>query len=242
MEKNGFFKRVYTKIEVQEFIEKYSAIYYEGGGKLDLGISQNSRFVEEKIEQLLQDGIKTKVDIIHILAWKIGKIKVKESESEKQFIYSEDWKNAESFKVKNRGREMDLTEFVNYVHNNIRDLEELAMHDQQETLNLLMAKSPKGIGTVYLITMLYFISKGKYPIYDQFAKIAVDAIQKGIEPEEYVEYKELPEKDNKKFKDVFRIYEETYVNKLKDIFGIEDYNKRDVDRALWVYGHYFKSN
>ncbi len=158
-----------------------------------------------------------------------------------QFVYTEDWKNAEMYKVKCRNRELDLTEFVNYVKNNITYLEELAEYNPQEVLNLLKEKSPKGIGTVYLITMLYFISRGKYPIYDRFAMIAVDAIENGIEPEGYVSYKELPEKDNKKFEGVYELYNDIYVNKEKNIFG-DEYNKRGVDRALWVYGHYFKDS
>ena len=34
----------------------------------------------------------------------------------------------------------------------------------------------KYIGPVYAITLLYFLSQGKYPIYDRFAHIAVKVI------------------------------------------------------------------
>lgn len=241
MSKRTFYKRVYCEMDMEEFVKQYSEIYYTGGEKLDYNINQNSRYVEKQIEYLLEEGIKNEIDIIHVLAWKIGKINVKESEDKKKFVYTEDWKNAESFEVKCYNRKVDLTEFVNYVKNNIEELEKLAKDEPQKVLNLLKVHSPIGIGTVYLITMLYFISRGKYPIYDRFAMMAVDAIENGIEPEGYVSYKELPEKDNKKFKSVYELYNDNYVNKVKNIFG-DEYNKRDVDRALWVYGHYFKDS
>ena len=45
--------------------------------------------------------------------------------------------------------------------------------EPQEVINELKNNSPNGIGTVYLITLLFFISRGEYPIYDRFVKIAI---------------------------------------------------------------------
>ena len=33
-----------------------------------------------------------------------------------------------------------------------------------------------------------------------------------------------------------------YINKLEDVFGKEYQNNRNIDRALWVYGHLFPDN
>ena len=79
-----------------------------------------------------------------------------------------------------------------------------------------------GIGPVYLITLLYFISKGQYPIYDKFAHISLKMIE-----EKDCQFNSLI-KDN-------------YVTRLRNIFG-KAYNDSNVDRALWVYSHLFNDN
>ena len=58
-------------------------------------------------------------------------------------------------------------------------------------------KGWKGLGTVYCITLLYFISMGKYPIFDQFADKALDVISQNKE--------EFPNTDDKKYEpDVYK--------------------------------------
>ena len=44
------------------------------------------------------------------------------------------------------------------------------------------ARGVKGIGPVFAITLLYFASKGKWPIYDQFAGRGLLAVQQGMRP------------------------------------------------------------
>ena len=91
------------------------------------------------------------------------------------------------------------------------------------------------------MTLLYFISKGKYPIYDQFVDKALNSI---YEEEKNVHYRYMPSTLPKK---------EEYLQKLKDRYlcycmRIEKLKKelderyqnptdRSLDRALWVYGH-----
>ncbi len=101
----------------------------------------------------------------------------------------------------------------------------------------------KGIGPVYLITLLYFISGGKYPIYDQFAHFSLMGIEEGSS----FDRKKFTEKDlrtevstEKDLETFFKSYQENYIKRLKNIFG-EQWNHRDTDRALWVYGHLYKS-
>lgn len=82
------------------------------------------------------------------------------------------------------------------------------------------------------------MSKGEIPIYDKFAKIAVDAIKSDTIPGEYVEYCELPEKNSEKFAYVMdEIY--SFKADIEAIFGDTYKENRNVDRALWVYGHSF---
>ncbi len=72
--------------------------------------------------------------------------------------------------------------------------------------------------------------------------MAVDAILNNKKPNDYVSYSELPNKNDKKFDEVINIYNKNYVNKLNEIFGDEYKSNRDIDRALWVYGHLFNNN
>ncbi len=120
-----------------------------------------------------------------------------------------------------------------------------------------------GIGMVYAITLVYFITNGQYPIYDKFAHIALLAIfsENSDSEKEYGEI--VPIKDStyqkkinmgktkNKILDIDGIFEQYlngYVYPINKIFGcnygefIETNSNRDIDRALWSYGHLFNEN
>lgn len=178
-----------------EFIRLYAANYYLESAKQVPKISQSSRFIENEMERLLKNGIRTQQDVAHILAWKIGKIVHKKSVS--KFVYASDWQDAEHLNVTRYGRPFELAKLANYIVENIERLELDAVSNPQGVLNEFRTENIVGIGTVYLITLLYFLSKGKYPIYDQFAKKALDAITRDRRPGESIKYKGLPEKIQK---------------------------------------------
>lgn len=52
----------------------------------------------------------------------------------------------------------------------------------QKLLDLNVQCGVKQFGTVYIITLIYFLSKGKYPIYDKFAHKAIMAIDSNRNP------------------------------------------------------------
>ncbi|MDE6566402.1 MAG: hypothetical protein K2K70_01565 [Lachnospiraceae bacterium] len=232
-------------ISKERFIEFYSDAYY----------IQNSQYIEENIEEILYNGINTKMDIINILAWKIGKIKHLESQTNGEYVYYSDW--AETIEtnpnqVKYRGKEMHLKPFLENIEKDKERLEKFVTgsneDDPQEVLNQLNSYlgNTVGIGTVYLVTLLYFISKGRYPIYDRFAQMAVTAIKNDNKPnseKNKVSYKELPDRMNQgKFKKIVENNLRSYWTDIDDIFGIDKYQEnRNIDRALWVYGHLFYS-
>ena len=230
-----------NEITKEEFIKYYSNNYFLKTGT-DIGVKKSSKFIENKIDCLLINGISCEIDVIHILAWKIGKIRHKESENQQKFVYSSDWTDAEQYNMKLYGKKLHVRDFVNYIVSYIKELEKMAEEQPQCVLNELNKKSPYGIGTVYMITLLYFISRGKYPIYDRFAMIAIDAITKGYKPNEFVKYKELPSKKEKGFNKLMNNGINNYISKIEDVFGKEYQNNRDIDRALWVYGHLFKND
>ena len=227
-------------ITKEKFIDFYNKCYFRDTAEKVPYVNKSSCFVEQEIETILKSGIKSKKDVIKILAWKIGKIK--HSESQSKIMYAKDWEGAEkSFTVSRFRRPMELGGFAEYITENYDELHNLSADRPQQVLDKLKDKAPDGIGTVYLLTLLYFISEQKYPIYDRFACIAINAIRNGSNPvlsqNEKIDVISMPDKKGN-FKDVYEIYKKNYLTALQDIFK-EKYNKRDVDRALWVYGHRF---
>ena len=238
--------RTNSSISKDEFIEMYNRSYFRSAERVVKGVTQNSKVAETEIERILNEGIKTTDDVINILAWKIGKIKHKDTDENGKITFSKDWEDPYRFKIFRYGKKWkDINEFVQYIVDNIADLQSLSKDSPQEVLNELGKKSPNGIGSVYLITLLYFISQGQYPIYDRFAYIALQEIKNGAEPfTTKIELQTLPNKTSKKFKSVYEDYIEPYMQDISLVFG-SDYNSsiekyRNIDRALWVYGHAFK--
>lgn len=94
-----------------------------------------------------------------------------------------------------------------------------------------------GIGTVYALTILFFITGGQSPIYDRFACLALEAIsdEKNIENYADLKFKEPPDKKN--IDAVFKMLDK-YKKKLTEIFGTAWKDNQSIDRALWSYGHF----
>lgn len=227
-----------TRISTQEFIMTYGNSYYTDQPKYVTRVTQSSRFTEDEIDRLISDGIKEPIDVVHILAWKLGKID--HSKSNTAFVYAVDWENAGQYMASYRGRFFDLKTISEYIAKNISRLEAESKKNPQKVLCELRDLNITGIGPVYLITLLYFISRGEYPIYDRFAMMSVQAILNNQKPGEIVIVKDLPEKSSRKFNCVFEERMNPYIENLKTIFGEAYKESRDIDRALWVYGHCFK--
>lgn len=258
-------------ISKDKFIYDYSQDYYlkELGDKgLVPGLRRCSEFVEKTINTILCEGIQSRQDVVRILAWKIGKIKHRASQNsgkcddERYFKYSKDWENADKLgdvwlycKKKDRNHEnrFPIDKIASYIvnhKNKHENLEEIAKNSPQDflnTINKYFKENKIGrMGTVYMITLLYFLSGGIYPIYDRFAMLALSAIYNEIKPESGkkvsidVEFSELPTKDSNRFSAVMSCEMAKYIKMLDDIFGDSWKKNRDIDRALWVYGHLFE--
>ena len=226
-----------NEIDKSEFVEKYGNSYYRGCLRCIPRVGQSSRFVEDHIDTLLKNGIQKPLDVVHILAWKIGKIK--HSESQDSFVYADDWKNAEQFVAYRYNRKFDIQTISEYIANNITQLEKNAENHPQQVICELRDLHINGLGTVSIITLLYFISRGQYPIYDRFAWKAIQAICDDKKPGDIINASELPEKKSRAFDTVFDTHMISYMKKMDSVFGSAYQESRDVDRALWVYGHAF---
>jgi hypothetical protein len=226
-----FFDPQGNKISKEEFVDFYSKCYY----------LNNSHVAEERIQNLLDADKLSPEDVMLILRWKLGKIDHKRSQCNHSIVNRG---NEEGFiTLDGRGRSVKAKPMCFYVSEN---LDSMKKSTGQEILNQLVDEcSVQNIGTVYLITILFFITNGRYPIYDRFAAAALCAITKEKEPGEEVKNIELPSKDQESFRNLLTENDkpskyQNYINQLEKLFD-EDYKKdRRIDQALWVYGHLFQ--
>lgn len=201
----------------ETFIDFYSKCYY----------MNNSIFVEKEIEKLLLKEKRdiSEKDIFRILAWKIGKISHKKSASEERIIYHRGW-DEEHLKAKIYKESLSHEDFA-CVKKSILEIEGERLIDYIAKLGNI-----EHLGPVYIITLRYFATKGKYPIYDRFAYKATQAILDNTK-----RVGDSIKEENVSFNNIEYIYDD-YLQKLKEIFWGK-YNERRVDQALWSYGHLF---
>ena len=152
------------KLTTKEFVDYYSNAYTLDGLKIhEIRYTQSSSFVEDEISRILSDGFKNRADIAKAMAWKLGRIKHRECMNE--FIYSSDWECCEKLNPMHYGKELDLDKLFRFIIKNKDELERITDNDPQKCLMTLRDQGIEGLGTVYLITLLFFLSHGKHPIY-----------------------------------------------------------------------------
>ncbi len=240
-----FFDPTGEEISIDQFISNYSKCYF----------INNSKFVEDRIEELLKAEQLSAKDVMLILRWKMGRIDAKASQAMKKCILPPKDARKSFITYTGRGRIVDAESFCN----EISDLTQKSKGpcSAEEIWNAFVPNEklsqninvPENMGTVYLLTVLYFLTNAEYPIYDRFAKMALDAISNKegiIKPGDAIHYMELPAKTDGGFKSLLNSPNSKYrkyITELETVFG-ERYtaNKqnRDIDRALWVYGHLFR--
>ncbi|MCR4840647.1 MAG: hypothetical protein K5848_03795 [Lachnospiraceae bacterium] len=237
-ERLRFFDLNGKMIDEQEFISIYSKEYFLGGEGNIPEIRRSSYYIENEICKILKNGISGEDDVTKVMAWKIGRIKHKESDISKNFVFSSDWEETEKHNPSLYGKRFNLKKISEFIVSDRKKLSALAKNKPQEFLNKLRDQDIEGLGTVYMIALLFFMSGGDQPIYDRFAMAALKAVYCGICPSgsDKVSVRGLPDKKSKAFNSVV---EKEYGCYIKMLSGLEtDYRKcRDLDRALWVYGH-----
>ena len=278
----GLPKDLYIEIcnglgEEVEFDKNYSEFYFIGGEAVNLvspkGLNRSCEWVEKKIYEVCERKDLTVNDILRILAWKMGKIDHDVSNDDKRrdkqdIKYYKNWAEEDNEKniivsVQFPYQQIVKGNAFKTVAERIGELRKHYSEDHnasviwEELLKLSddgNKASLRGLGTVYLITLLHFITGGEYPIYDRFAMASLAVWQlKSLKNEvtitknSVVRGSSLPSKDTKQAKELLSagIYC-NYIKVLKQFceayYGNEDEWKtnRDVDRALWVFGHFFE--
>ena len=254
-------------IDRQEFLELYSNDYFLGREKyICKGIPRSCEWIEADITGLLTKEDWSDADIIHMLAWKMGRINHKDSIYPNYVFTGNGWSDGSKDELAANNRKgkinikplvQNIREFRNEYTNNKDNYDnntENLLKRLRGILDVDGKQEITGIGSVYLITILFFASHGYYPIYDQFAMKALEALDKGSVPGDNIPLRYLPDKNDDAFlkiltprkpdKDNAPAYLQ-YIRLLEKYFKDDkiDYRKpedcRIVDQALWVYGHRF---
>lgn len=225
-------------IDEKKFIEQYRPFYFSNEIDKELlgaevrHINSTDEVVENFILNALNDfregrGIIDK----RFIAWKAGRL-TRNIVNGKE--YCQDVFNGYGKKIEH------LDEYIEAINRkeNIDDIRQaIEARDVEKAYNKLKDLNIEcetgNFGIVYIITVLYFLSGGRYPIYDKFAHIAVKALYFNQNPKD-IYVGEAPNKEDKTSK-VLAMYGE-YCWLLKKLFGKYDIS-RELDQALWVYGH-----
>lgn len=234
--------------DLNEFIKCYNQLYY---------YDANTNVASEKfVDDLLKKTEFSEDDVFNLLAWKAGGVDITTTIDQNNIRYKKNWKK-ENGKYYGRGqwKELKMNSIITFVskhskewlaHWNNKEFcydAEYAQNIVSDLASITEMNESTNIGSVIIITILYFVSKGRWPIYDQYASIAMNAMKKEhMKPYERIDNIELPGKTSSAFSRMITItgrYKD-YIKFIEDIELQSNYqytNSRDIDRALWTYGH-----
>lgn len=230
--------------ELEEKYNKLKSKLDDWTEEFDIEIKKTNYNIESIImNENLFKGVYDK----NALAWKAGRIKYINGQMD--FSCFEKIEDDKINYFNGCGNPILETEFIKYNEhiNRVKDsICEIVNNDSSKEkwkkiyeLAIKEAEIPKNFGPVNIINALFFITKGKAPIYDQFVHKAIRAIASDISPRE-VDLEANPSKQD--VEKVFDMYY-GYILLLEKVYPEECQNNKDMfisrelDRALWVYGH-----
>ncbi|SCW49615.1 hypothetical protein SAMN02910456_01433 [Ruminococcaceae bacterium YRB3002] len=242
------YERFYFELPENENSKKTYKYAYTEKEKDDLGLNSIVNPTKEEIENhIITNKLNKGVFDEESFAWKSGKYNWAMNK------LSPITTNDEKSYLNLRDQEVDIAAFKKYAKNigSIKIDSDILKKDY-ETIRIEIKKYyknakkdvPTNMGPVYIITAMFFISKGSLPIYDSMAHRAVKALYYDIPPCD-VHLGDNPSKHS--INGVFNLYFD-YIYLLLKVFpfmiyktdqGVESeqFICRKLDRALWVYGH-----
>ena len=237
--------------DINQFISCYNQVYF---------YDKNTSTIAEALADMLLRKTKFEpIDVFNILAWKVDGIDTNSTISIDNLRYRRSWRvENEKYYGDNIYHKLKLDRVISFISENSEkwlahwdDTEsgfdpEYAQNVVSEILGIITGQTKTYIGKVYIITLLYFITKGRWPIYDQFASIAINAMNtENMKPYDIISDSELPDTNSEAFSKHLTssgIYMD-YLNFIKEFQSQSTYQyitSRDIDRALWAYGHTIK--
>jgi hypothetical protein len=234
-----FFSEIGEIISAAEWLRTYEQRYFLGGSTSD-GVTQrnqSSQFVEEKVCALLnQSRYLSKDDLVLLMARKMGLINHGSSETLKGIIYRQ---NFDENLISKSRRTLDFSRSIPYLAAKMQQIAQMLIKSPEYLVDRVRSSHPelKGFGITYILTVQFFVTHGHDPIYDKFAHMGAIAIHEALKPGTLIKW--APVQDWSQY--------QAYVNLLRPIsaacFKIGNSQMtvpRTVDRALWVYGHFFQ--
>jgi AAA+ ATPase superfamily predicted ATPase len=218
------------QLTVQQFIDFYEPFYYlntPNVGRRITARNKTSHFIETTIENILLNGL-TQHDLIFIIAWKIGAIDHQASQANNRPAYKSYFNRTLQF-VDQYNRLIDVNHLVNYLQS---DFKRLTNHNNNYLWLFNQIFNNRGnnanFGLVYCLSLVYFFSNITSPIYDKYAHIGLKAYLQNVAPGNIVSYQQIQ---------TWNQYQ-LFCDSIKQIFGNQAI-QRNIDRSLWVYGHFF---
>lgn len=253
-----------SAIDANSFIEQYRRFYFNDpknpisdedfeNAEVPKDLNRTNPDVEEYITKMIKEGI----FVAQSFAWKAGKADWKDGHFDYVKPLPDIWNNGNGSPIKRTKDAKAFTgeEFDRYVTSHPIDVKEYSFALEKDRKNLFLEIKDNynlfNYGTVYIINQMFFLSKGAIPIYDRFAHVAVKALMMDKSPLEVFVPDAPLKNDHPKGKDQIKndYYLavnnlEEYMWLLKEVFPDEInkngdlmYISRELDQALWVYGH-----
>lgn len=252
------------KVDTKTFIDRYECLYYDPDScpvnykwqhykskdglkeiyshllreRLNIGSLNASNYhAEEEVMNYLNSSIFNEF----ALAWKAGKVDWKDD----QLITTDSFEKGDNYIISRYGGGITKDAFDTYCSELKKTKDEIIQYvkdgNWKKAYRTVMEISPNNIGPVYNINTLFFLTGGKAPIYDMFAHKAVKALLFDISPREVYLGGNPDKKDVDKVVAMYQeymillkmLFKDCFKNKQKDDMFIS----RELDRALWVYGH-----
>ena len=229
-------------IKPKDFTSFYSQFYFDNDisseikinygipTDLETGSKDSENFVKN---HLLDEGVFNE----YSLAWKSGKLTWDNNAN--NVIFKDSFVRGDSY-LNGYGSPINIADFNKWCNSlNAIENEQLILENMTELYTGIYENSPRNIGPVYIITSLFFKSRGRYPIYDQFAHKAIRALALNLSPE-IIYLGNNP--GTSEVRKVMCMYNE-YITLLERVFPNEIntdgvlFISRPLDQALWVYGH-----
>lgn len=220
-----------TEIEDgEEFLDIYGYIY---------DYLHHDNVLEQSITKILQEGLdgSSEDKTGTALLWKVGG---NIQDGIVRYQYSSKSDQTDGINI------AQINGIVHEVYSKYKDAPDknkLILRDM--ILQCAKNKEVKHMGAVYTITLVYFMTKGEYPIYDKYAHIALLSLydnSKKIYTQKRMKEISLEQTDS--YKKIISIYSD-YKKLSDDVYTKLSVNMdsaeslRRIDKALWAYGHLF---
>ncbi len=251
-----------SREEIDKFIQVYSKFYFTKNTITDevveiYGIPKNLNQTPEELENHIISKLNKGIYDAEAFAWKAGKATWENGGFKFDKHLLKTWVNGNGGKIKltKDNTAFNKEQFIDFLNHNKIDITEYDFEDKEIRRQLFIKIKDTynlyNYGSVNIINQMFFLSKGAIPLYDYYAHLGVKALFMNKSPLE-IYISDAPGKDdhpkgnNKKKKDYYNAVNilEEYMWLLKEVFPKEihknesiKYISRELDQALWVYGH-----